>query len=75
MKTATLERYAVFGTSHHMQRLTYRGREVLQSEAPCAGIETLEYLCKVAKHRGFDRVRFAGDWKRYTVRKTLTLKA
>lgn len=80
MKTATLERYAIFGTSRHMQRLTYRGKLVSWpiegqgracASAPCYGHETIAAMMRHAFNAGFTHVRFVGDWKRYTVRKTL----
>lgn len=71
MKTATIERYAVFGTSRHMQRIIYRGREILQSETPCEKADTVAYLRTVAARRGFTHVRFAGDWEGVTVPKTM----
>jgi len=71
MKTATLERYAVFGTSRHMQRLTYRGELVGYAMAQCSGQETVAAMLAHAHRAGFDRVKFVGDWDRLTVRKTM----
>lgn len=80
MKTATLERFAVFGTSRHLQRLTYRGKTLnwridgqgaAYAQAPCRGQETLAAMLATARRAGFDRVKFAGDWDRITVRRTV----
>lgn len=81
MKTATIERYHVFGTSRHNQSLTYNGSTLhywsdgqsVYVQAPCYGIETIKELSKRAYQRGFTHIRFCGDWSGYNVPKTIKI--
>lgn len=69
-RTATIERYHVWGTPHYCLGLFYRGEELTPKVSPGsllaewipaddAGRERLRTL---AKAQGFTHVRFTGDW-------------
>lgn len=72
MKTATIERYHVYGTPRHNLRLTYRGKTVrwrdgiaeVWADAPHYGVESIDAFRAHAKRQGFTHVRIAGDWSK-----------
>lgn len=88
MKTATIERYHLYGTCHHHLRVLYRGSVLnwtmrdaqgyyqgqAYADAMDVGAETVNAMIGHASRNGFTHVRFAGDWKGRTVRKTMKIK-
>jgi hypothetical protein len=72
-RTATIERYHVFGTRHYCLSLIYRGRDL----TPCFDslhrvpvmvpddAEGILRMQRIAKAQGFTHCRFTGDWDRY----------
>lgn len=86
MKTATLERYHVWGTPNHCLALFYRNEELTPRENPAlpghralpawirdddAGIAQ---LVSHARSLGFTHVKFEGDWSKRTIRKTMRIE-
>ena len=73
-KTATIERYHIFGTMRHMIRVTYRGRPLTWWEngysvhAHCEhhGPTEVEYMRDHARRHGFTHARIVGDWDHRT---------
>lgn len=72
-RTATIERYHVYGTSRFHLRVTYRGFVLRWSEMNPAwcivyadawhlGDDTVNAMIQHAKRSGFTRVKFSGDW-------------
>ena len=73
-KTATIERYPVFGTWRYELRLMYRGRVVNYWTAGYARFLIVQHLEPsditaargIAKTHNFTHVKFTGDWDRMT---------
>lgn len=71
IKTATIERYHVWGTSHHHLRVTYKGKTLnwwkdgahVYADMLDYGNESIDACMEHAKRQGFNRVRFVGDWR------------
>jgi len=76
VKTATIERYHVFGTMRHNIRVTYRGNVLTwvtsdpwtrhYADASFYGQESIDAMRQHAKRAGFSHVRFVGDWDKWT---------
>lgn len=83
-KTATIERYHVYGTPRHHVRATYRGHtvnywqqgdcrpeHVYLDAVHCFGIDEIELLHewrKRLKGLGFTHVRFDGAWGKHNTK-------
>lgn len=80
-KTATIERYHVYGTSRYELRVTYRGRVIRWQEGmttcmailqdyparDCDGQPVDVNMARLhAMRQGFTHVRIAGDWTKRT---------
>lgn len=73
MKTATIERYHVWGTPRHNIRVTYRGKTLNHWEGLTHSYadmpdspEAREHCKAYALRQGFDMVRYVGDWSKTT---------
>ena len=73
MKTATIERYHIYGTMNHGLCVTYRGRVLhwtenggysVYADAPDWGQESIDAMRKHALNHGFTHCRFVGDWSK-----------
>lgn len=72
MKTATIERYHVWGTPNHCVALWYRGEELTPLEDGSTvrrqwipdDVQGVERLRQVAINLGFTHVRYTGEWGR-----------
>ncbi len=63
-KTATIERYHMYGTRHHALKITYRG--YTRHEVIDHGEDSIVLLLNVARVRGYTHAKFVGDWARRT---------
>ena len=71
-KTATIERYHIFGTMRHGIRALYRGVTLrwhekgysVRADAPYYGTESSDAMRQHAKRLGFTHCRFIGDWSK-----------
>jgi hypothetical protein len=71
-KTASIERYHVWGTPHYCLALVYRGKDYTPHESPTCPIprmipddaDGIAKLKRVARAWGFSHVQFTGDWDR-----------
>lgn len=70
MKTATIERYHVYGTRNYMLRVMYRGLVLrwwekgysVHANMLDCGRESIEAAKQHARNQGFTHCRFVGDW-------------
>jgi hypothetical protein len=73
-KTATIERYHVYGTPNYCVALFYQGRELTPKESPRSVLhrwipgdsEGVTELTALAARLGFTHVRYVGNWERQT---------
>ncbi len=63
-KTATIERYHMYGTRHYSLKMTYKG--YTWHEVTDHGNDSTEKLLTLARNRGFTHVKFVGNWDRRT---------
>jgi len=74
MKTATIERYHVWGTPNHCFAMFYRENELTPTHSPtCPTPQWIPddeqgrvRLLRLAHMRGFTHIRYAGDWDKRT---------
>ena len=65
VKTATIERYHVYGTHWYSLSLRYRGLPIGKDEIHI-GASDIEALRARARSHGFTHVKYAGDWAKKT---------
>lgn len=64
MKTATIQRYPIFGTPYYSLNMLYRGFTVWQEVDKWGIREPMKELTRIAslQENGFTHFRFTGDW-------------
>jgi hypothetical protein len=73
-RTATIERYHLYGTSRMVVRLMYRGSTVnwheglnhVFAQAAFDDAEAIEQMKTYARKQGFTHVKYEGDWTNRT---------